>query len=193
MTNLLRAITFLAIAIGFAHPCLGAPIRIAYLATDLPDSAPGEDRWEYRYVVSDFSFDVDRGFAIAFDSTLYTDLESIPPPVGPDWDVVTFQPDPVLGSPGLYDALALVSGASLLDPFVVSFTWLGGALPPPGSQPFTVHEFGPGGLLTIIETGRTEPFAQPVPEPATSALVVLGAAGALWKARRSRRGAGERP
>lgn len=185
MNRLQRAITIFVVAMGLAQPCLANPIQISYLATDLPDSAPGEDLWEYRYFVSDFDFEADQGFSIDFGHALYSDLQDPPPPVNADWDPVSFQPDPGLTSAGLYDALALVSGASLADPFVVSFTWLGGALQTPGSQPFTVNQFDSTGSLTVLETGTTVPFGQPIPEPSSLVLVALGAAG-VARARRRR-------
>lgn len=183
------AITIFAIALGLAQPCLASPVQIAYLATDLPDTVPGEDRWLYEYFVSGFTFDADQGFSIAFDASLFADLADPPPPVNTDWDPLTFQPDPALDSPGLYDALALASGASLTDPFVVSFTWLGGPQTP-GFQFFTVNAFDASGFLTVLETGRTVPLIQPIPEPATGVLVALAMAGTMWRRRRSSRTGG---
>jgi hypothetical protein len=183
MPRILLAIAVLAIAPGITRPCLAAPIQIEYLATDLPDTVPGEDRWAYQYFVSGFTFEADHGFSIEFDASLFADLQDPPPPVHPDWDVVVFQPDAALDSPGLYDALALTDGASLDDPFVVAFTWLGGT-PAPGSQPFAVNAFDASGLLTVLETGTTVPLVQTVPEPVTALLLAMGAAGTRWRYRR---------
>jgi hypothetical protein len=190
MKRLLRATTVLGIATGLVQPCFADPIRISYVATDLADAVPGEDRWQYLYVVSGFDFAVDQGFSISFGPGLFEDLEDPAPAVSADWDVLTVQPDEALGSSGLYDALALTAGASLADPFSVAFTWLGGPVQTPGSQFFTVNQFDAGGLLTVLETGNTVPLSQstPVPEPSSALLVAVGAAGALrW--RRHPRGA----
>jgi hypothetical protein len=187
MNRLMPAIAIFAAATGAARPCLAAPIQIAYVAIDVTDTVPGEDRWQYRYFVTGLDFPADQGFSVGFDGALYASLENPPPAVNADWDAIVFQPDPALGSAGAYDALALAAGASLADPFTVTFTWFGGPLPGPGSQPFTVNAFDPSGLLTVLETGNTVPFGQPVPEPATVVLVALGVAGAAWRSRNARR------
>ena len=146
---------------------------IEYESVDLPDATPGSDLWHYNYYVSGFTFAVDQGFTIIFDRGQSVDLQS-PPPVNLDWDVLTLQPDPALPDNGAYDAFALVNGASLADPFSVSFTYIGSGTP--GSQPFVVSQFAPNGdLVDVLETGNTIPR---VPEPA-SLLLMAGAAGAL--------------
>ena len=182
MNRLLPAITIFVSGLGLAQPCRADPIRIAYLATDLADVVPGQDLWQYAYFVSDVDFAADQGFSIHFDPELFADLQDPAPTVNADWDPVTFQPDPALNSPGLFDALALVSSASLGDPFVVDFAWLGGALQTPGSQFFTINQFDASGALTVLETGNTVPISHPVPEPATILLVALGGAAA-WRSR----------
>jgi hypothetical protein len=187
MNRLLPAITIFALAAGSAQPATAAAIQIAYLATDVADTGPGEDLWEYQYFVTGFDFAADQGFGIAFDAALYAGLEDPPPAVNADWDPIVFQPDPGLASAGIYDALALVTGASLADPFVLTFAWLGGPGQTPGPQPFTLNAFDAGGLLTVLETGTTVPYAAPVPEPSTLVLVTIGAAGAAWRARAARR------
>lgn len=135
---------------------------IQYQATDLPDTVPGDDLWEYVYLVEDFTFNQDYGFSVFFDHTAYAGIESPPPTVNADWDVIALQPDTGLPDDGLYDAMALTDGASLADAFVVRFVWLGSGSP--RSQPFEVY--GPG--FDVIETGAT------VPEPSTALLVAGG-------------------
>ena len=193
MTRLLGALTFLGIWLGLAQPGLASPILISYQAIDLADPSPAEDRWEYRYTVRDFDFAADQGFSVAFDPALYAALSDPAPAVNADWDAMTFQPDAALGSPGLYDALALAGGASLADPFVVAFTWQGGAGTAPGAQPFTVNAFDASGMLIELDTGVTVPFTQAVPEPATALLLVLGASAALRIARRAHGRSGRQP
>jgi hypothetical protein len=173
------------LAIGCVEPCIAGPIHISYVAADLNDAVPGEDRWAYEYMVSSGSFAVDQGFSIEFDAALFTDIESPPALVNAGWDVVTFQPDVTLASPGLYDAVALVPNAPLTDPFVMTFTWRGGARHSPGAQAFTINQFDSSGLLTVIASGTTMRATRAVPEPAGALLLTLGAAGAALRARRT--------
>jgi hypothetical protein len=164
---------------------------IEFQATDLTDLVSGDDLWMYRYFVSDFVFAADQGFSISFDTALYRNLQDPPPSVGADWDLLAIQPDLALPSAGLYDALALVDGASLAQSFTLSFTWLGVAGSEPGSQAFTVNQFDAAGniILPFLEVGQTIPFGQTslVPEPSTLLLVGSGLALALRRRRRPQR------
>lgn len=156
----IRTLTVSALQLLLALPA--AATSIEFNVADLPDVAPGEDLWRYSYFVSDFT--TGSGFTIFFDYQLFTSLESPPPVVNADWDVITLQPDPNLPDDGAYDALALTSNPSLGDPFEVSFVWAGPGSP--GSQPFVVFN----ALFQTIETGQTTL----VPEPGVSTLVAMG-------------------
>ena len=148
---------------------------IHFTATDLEDSTPGEDLWEYAYSLEPgatvFSAGV-TGFAIAFDETRYAALQAVSS--GLDWDVLTLQPEPALPDPGLYDALPWFDAPDTSAPFVVDFVWLGPGAP--GSQPFQVYalSYPYYGEPVTIESGVT------VPEPA---LCLLALAAALPLAR----------
>jgi hypothetical protein len=176
---LLAAFTTIGLTV-FTAPAAAA--IISFQATDLADVG-AEDRWMYEYLVTDFDFFANQGFSIYFDFASFANLESPAAPVGPDWDILTFQPDPGLFADGLYDALAFVDGASLGLPFTVAFDWLGGPGTAPGVQAFTINQFDASGDISILETGRTTTAG--VPEPATFVLMGLGAA---LMARRLRRG-----
>jgi hypothetical protein len=158
-------------------------------ATDLPDAlGPRGDLWQYSYTISGFTFPANFSFTIFFDRNLYSDLEESSSVVHPDWDIVIVQPDLLFSADGFYDALALVDGASLADPFTVRFVWLGGNSAPPGAQPFTINEFDNRGiLLRIVEPdGQTQPTAA-VPEPGTLGLCEVGLLGIVeWKVRARR-------
>jgi hypothetical protein len=111
---------------------------IIFTATDLVDSMPGQDLWEYSYRVSDLALAANQGFAIRFDQTLYLDLQSPPPWVNGAWNVMTLQPDLGLNADGLYDALALQGNPSLANSFSINFVWLGSGTP--GAQPYEIYD-----------------------------------------------------
>ena len=150
---------FMCLPVGTSHA-----INILYQPTDLADSIPGEDLWQYSYTVSDYIFDMDYGFTIYFDYLLYADLEDPPPVVNDNWGPIVWQPDTAIPDDGAYDALAWEDTASLADPFTVSFVWLGSGTP--ASQFFDVYEPG----FITIESGGTAP----IPEPATALLLLSG-------------------
>jgi len=157
---------------------------IFYSPVDLPDVTPGANLWRYDYIVRDFPFSQNQSFTIYFDRLLYRDLESPPPSVGPDWDVLTLQPDPNLPDNGAYDALALIDNPSLAPPFSVSFLYLGTGSP--GSQRFDINQFDVNGnLQRILDTGFTQPMIpEPaIPEPATGLLCFSGLGALLYWAK----------
>jgi hypothetical protein len=168
-------------------PSAARATTIRYQATDLTDVVAGEDRWKYRYQVSDFAYPAGYGFDIFFrkvDGFRFGDLENPPPAPNGDWDVITIQPDPLLPDDGRYDAVALVDNPSLADFFTVQFVWRGAGKP--GSQKFEVFDGG----FAVLQTGQTIPLDQTVPEPGTLGLAAVGAGGLLtgWGRRRSRTG-----
>ena len=171
-TAVLVTILFSALIIfGMAEAAI-----ITYEATDLTDVNIGEDLWQYRYTVSEQTFSQEHGLSIYFDLGQYAQLEAIQPGAYPDWDLMTFQPDPnTLPSDGVFDALALVDSASLIDPFVVNFVWLGND--DPGAQAFEIY----GLNWEILETGHTSP----VPLPSTLALCLFGFCVLGWRRRMS--------
>jgi hypothetical protein len=174
LTSLLLVFLLVPVAISGAT-------TISYEATDLTDTTPGEDLWQYSYTVDDFLFNnMNYGFTIFFDYSLYADLEDPPPYVNSDWDLLVWQPDSGIPDDGAYDAFALADGASLADPFTVSFVWLG--IGAPGAQSFDVYDTA----FDTVESGQTAP----VPEPGTILLVgsgLLGLAGLRKKAWKGRR------
>ena len=155
----------------FAPP--GRAATLLFEATNLADTTPGEDVWQYSYTPGEFTFAAGQGFTVVFDRTLFSQIQSPPPFVNADWDPISLQPDPALNSNGFYDALALRNVPSLADPFKVNVVWLGTGAP--ASQPFTIYDtdFQP------LVQGQT------VPEP--SALALLLAVAVFRGARSSRR------
>jgi hypothetical protein len=153
-------------------------VTIFFEVTDLPDALPGEDLYRYEYSLSDFPFPAGYGFSIFFDHVLYTSLESPPPPVGPDWDILSIQPDPGLPDDGLFDTLALVDAPTLTG-FMIEFVWLGAGVP--GNQSFVIYD----SAFAAIESGRTTTRTVAVPEPPALGLLLLSLfAPFLWARRK---------
>lgn len=149
---------------------------ITYTAVDLPDGSTG-DLWQYRYTVAG-GFSAFAGFEVLFDAGLYEQLEDPATSPNSDWIVTIIQPDPdpVLGTSGLYSATALADGASLGDEFVLSFIWLGSDKP--GAQPFNVFDAN----FVTVESGRTTAAGgTALPEP-SSILLLAGVALAMFAA-----------
>ena len=169
------ALVLLALACALATPRESAATSIRFEALDLPDTTPGEDLYRYEYSLSDFPHPAGYGFSIRFDPALYASLESPPPEVGPDWDLLSLQPDPGIPDDGLFDAQALVAAPATLAGFAITFVWLGPGAP--GSQPFEIYD----PTFSTIESGATVV----VPEPTTLTLLAVGLT-ALSRARRKR-------
>ena len=152
-------------------PDIGATFR--FEVVDVADNTPGQDLWEYRYTVSDLTLTAGQGFTIFFDLNLYTLLQSPPPSVNADLDLLTVQPDLTLRSNGFYDAQSLRDNPSLAGVFKVRFTWLGSVGTTPGAQPVTVYN---ADFSTREQSQTTN-----VPEP--SAFALLLTAGSLLAGR----------
>ena len=75
----------------FCLPVLRAQFTVQYEATDLADTTPGQDLWQYTYSVSGFSFQTNQGFSVFFDDQLYRNLQNPRPNSSPDWSVITVQ------------------------------------------------------------------------------------------------------
>ena len=149
---------------------------IYFKATDLANTTPGQDLWQYSYTVSGLALAAGQGFSIQFIPALYKTLQSPPPTVNGDWDVLALQPDVALHSSVIYDALALRSNPSLGDFFTVTFIWLGTGTP--DAQAYTVYDTN----FSTVSQGQTTS----VPEPATALLILSGFALAVLHPRHRR-------
>jgi hypothetical protein len=163
-----------------------AAITISYQVEDLADLVVGEDLRRYSYSVSDFAFERNQGFTIFFDAEKYRNLDVTPAAPNADWDIITGEPVPLLGLPGVYDALSIVAlgdTASLANPFTLSFEWIGAG--DPGSQPFEVNEFdADGNFLATLATGDTTAAIASVPDGGSMALLFGLGLGSIALARR---------
>lgn len=149
---------------------------VQFQVTDLPDLAPGQDRWSYTYLVTG-TFTAFQGFNIFFGSGSYQNLQ-VTQTDPPDWLTLVTEPDPGLPADGLLTGLALADTNAIGVPFEIDFVWLGSGLPSAQSVEFFDGDF------SVIATGQTTP-AGSVPEPGSLALTAGGLA-LLWRRTRHR-------
>ena len=92
----------------------GTDTEISFSVTDL-----GFDRWEYTYDVTNISLAEEiEEFTIWFGFGDYDNLtiETLDPPAS-NWDEIVWQPEPVIGDDGGYDAIILAA-AGLKRPWI---------------------------------------------------------------------------
>ncbi len=164
------------IGAAYVAPAPAIEVIFRFEVVDLADTTPGQDLWEYSYVVSGLTLTANQGFTIFFDLSLYTLLQNPPPFVNADFSLLVAQPDLALNSNGFYDALALRDNPSFADPFKLRVVWLGTGSTTPGAQPYTVYNAD----FTTQSQGQTTN----VPEPSALALVCSGIALASMRVRR---------
>ena len=151
--------------------CFGSPLtEIAYEAVNL-----GGERWQYNYTVSNIGLAVAgqpaaiKEFTIWFDNALYENPEILtPPPLAGAWDEILLPPEPALGDPGAYDALAEawnpgIGTGETAAGFSVAFDWLGTGRP--GRQYYQIIDRD---TFETLEDGFT------IPEPAMIFLFSFG-------------------
>ena len=158
----------------FASGPAGA-VTIAYQAVDLPDTALGQDLWQYQYTVGG-TFQQFAGFNVIFPSASYDGLDPAPASPNGDWQVQTIPVDQTLPADGIYSTTALVGSPALANAFVIDFLWSGAGRP--GPQSFEVVDQN----FNVTTTGGTAP----IPEPSTLLLLLAGGAGALVLRKRLR-------
>jgi hypothetical protein len=162
---------------------------IEYQAADI-----SRNLWQYTYILTGPALNANQAFTVFFDPTLTSDLTDTSTDVtnpsssaATNWASFVIPGDSVLGSPGLYSALALINGAdSSTDSFTVTFDYLG--LGAPGSQAFSIDQFdASGNLISNLETGQTTPLTSAVPEPGSGLLLVSWTVALIGLMLRTRR------
>lgn len=145
---------------------------IYYEATDLTDTAPGEDLWQYTYHLTDAALIYNDDIGIVFDHELYTVIVlKDPPQPNTDWFAYPIV-SPVFPDQTPLDSYfvlqAKVDNPTLADLFTIEFIWLGGA-EDPGSQFWAQSHFD-GDKIIIDAVGITNA----VPIPSTAVLLLGG-------------------
>jgi hypothetical protein len=161
-------------------PCFaGSMTWVSFETQDL-----GSGQWEYSYAVANNSLAENgtpvavKEFTVWFDPALYSNLTVATTPLSTSWDLIVWQPEPVLHDAGGYDALTkngnlgIAAGQSVKG-FSVKFNWLGAGTP--SSQ---YYEIVNSTTFKTIDSGMT------IPEPASAAIMILGA---VWMAAKRRR------
>lgn len=132
-------------------------VVVRHQHTDLPDT-DGQDRWMAEFTFEEATFLDGQGVSVLFDPVNHAELGD-PVSAGPNWDLLSLQPDVLLPAYGVFDGLALGDAPSLTGPFRIEYTWHGAGTP--GALPFVYYDVN----FDTIESGET------VPEPGQLALV----------------------
>lgn len=171
---MLRAVFLRALFVVATVGAMCSQARAGYV--DFAATALGGNLWRYDYTINN------TGPSIAFDElTVYFDSASYALLSGPSaasgWDAIAIQPDSGIPADGYYDALSLgglVANGATISGFSVSFEFLGAGAP--DVQRF---EFLNSNDFSVVLSGSTSPTApvNQVPEPSSTALILLGLAG----------------
>jgi hypothetical protein len=140
-------------------PQLFGSISLIFSVAPVGGGSP-DNVYRYTYLFTG-SIAANQEIDIQFDPGLFSHLMNATASSG--FDLLLLQPNNPPGVPGDLSALALnnISGPGTLG---VDVVYLGTGIP--GVQTFFVNTFGPGGELTLVESGSTV-SASAVPEPNT--------------------------
>lgn len=161
--RLTQHLKLVALSAGFvAAASVSHAVVVRHAHTNIPDVG-GQDRWRTEISFEESTFGSGQGFSLLFDPINHVALAS-PSPVGPDWDLLSIQPDALLPGFGIFDGLVLGGTPDLSGSFAVEYTWLG--VGEPETLPFVYYDAD----FRTLESGET------VPEPGAIALGI-GIAG----------------
>lgn len=145
-----------------------APAAVAFTATNLADTTPGEDLWHYSYTVGG-PLPLFNAVNLLFSPTLYRDIAVTASSAGVL--ALETQPDPALPADGQLTVTAVIDilagGSETVD---LDFVWLGTGTP--GEQAYEVLD----DQFTVIASGQTRlaGSVQGTPEPGTLGLLAFG-------------------
>jgi hypothetical protein len=183
-----RAVVAFGLLLLSASPSFATSISLQ--PTDLADTTPGEDLWQYTYTVAGGTFSAENGFMILFLAADYGHLSDPAPDTDPapfvttdaEWDLLLFDPDLPPSADGVLDSLALVSNPLNLT-FSVNVVRLAAGAPSP--QTFLLYHLVNDSVVFDGEgVTQLDPGSTAVPEPASVALISTGILLQLARARR---------
>lgn len=181
MRSLLARCAFsIAMGSGLAATAPAHAASVTFVAVDLADVTPGEDLWQYGYVIRG-PLDPFYAVNLLFSPTDYRGLTLDEVSDPGSIDVVLTEPDPGLPADGQGTATALLalSGTDTAG-LKISFIWTGAGTP--GSQTFQVLD----DLFNVVQIGVTTPPAPPGVDAPPTAFLALAALGAMLFRRRVR-------
>jgi hypothetical protein len=137
-----------------------AVLTVTYTASDLMDSMPGADRWQFTYRAAG-SLNPFEGFNVLFSPSDFTALSVDSTP--PGWLTYALGPDLAFATDGIFSSTIDGTGTLPAD-FIVSFDWIGAGAP--GSQPFEIFDDN----FSVVGEGIT--ILAAIPEPGS--LLLMG-------------------
>jgi hypothetical protein len=137
-----------------------AVLTVAYTTSDLADTVPGADRWQFTYRAAG-SLNPFEGFNVLFKPSDFAALSVDSTP--PGWLTYALGPDLAFATDGVFSSTIDGTG-TLPAEFIVSFDWIGTGVP--GSQPFEIFDDS----FNVAGEGITTPAT--LPEPGS--LILMG-------------------
>ena len=157
------------------------PLSVTYTAVDLANAVPTADRWRYDYTLRGDLGEFE-GLSLLFAYGTHAALQAATVPDPAALAYVIEQPYAGLMADGLFTVSAQrpIVGETL--GFSVAFDHLGTGAP--GAQPYELFDAN----FTVTGSGVTTPALPAVPEPATSALLLMALAALALRQSRAQGG-----
>jgi hypothetical protein len=174
MKALLRFTTGFLLALAMQAGS-AAILTVTYKATDLMDSIPGGDRWQFTYRAAG-SLNPFEGFNVLFSPSDFAALSVDSTP--PGWLTYALGPDLAFATDGIFSSTIDGTGTLPAD-FIISFDWIGAGVP--DSQRFEIFDEN----FNVVGEGITTLAA--LPEPGSLVLIGGGLVAFAMIRRRSSR------